>query len=210
MDHKVLKRLEFFIKLVEVFICIIILISVITAIPDLVRYVVNVIKLKDVSLSYKVVNEFLKHAFLLVVGIELVEMIITRSHESIVTLILFVIARKMLVYSEGMLDILLGTVSISLVFLIIKFVLKDENLLAKLDSTFSASIPLKKIKMEYDIKVPTDMANTIGGLIYELAKIEGVDEIKENTSFIYGDYIYKVIAMKEGVIERVRVQKLEN
>lgn len=146
MDQKVLKRIEFFIKLVEVFICVIILAAVIAGIPDLIRYVVTIVKDKDVSLSYQTVNEFLKHALLLVVGIELVEMIITRTHESILTLILFVIARKMLVHSDGMFDILLGSVSIGIIFLIIRFVLKDEKILARLDNTFSASVPVKKDK----------------------------------------------------------------
>ncbi len=207
MDQKVLKKLEFFIKLLEVFICIIILAAVISGIPDLVRYVVHIIKYKDATLSYQTVNEFLKHALLLVVGIELVEMIITRSHESILTLILFVIARKMLVHSNGMFDILLGSLSIGIVFLIIRFVLKDEKLMATIDNTFSASVPVKKINREYHIDVPTDMSNTLGGLIYELAKIESVDQIKENSTFVYGQYIYRVVSMEEGVIQRVRIDK---
>ncbi|MDD7305862.1 MAG: transporter associated domain-containing protein [Peptoniphilaceae bacterium] len=206
MNQKVLKKLEFFIKLLEVFICIIVLAAVISGVPDLIMYVINTVKSKDVSFSYQIINEFLKHALLLVVGIELVEMIITRSHESVLTLILFVIARKMLVYSDGMVDILLGTISISLIFVIIRFVLKDEKLMATLDNTFSASMPVKKINREYNLKVPIDMSNTLGGLIYELAKIENV-EIKENSSFVYGGYIYKVISMKEGVIQRIRIDE---
>lgn len=207
MEEKVIEKLEYIIKLVEIFICIIILIGVLAGIPDLISYVTSVIKMDDPSLSYEMVNEFLRHSLLLVVGIELVEMIITRSHESILTLILFVIARKMLVLSDGMSDILLASISIGIIFLIIKFVAKDDNIIAKLDNSFSASVPLEKISMEYDINVPVDMANTIGGLVYELAKLEDIEEIKENTSFSYGSYTYKVISMKEGVIERVRIDE---
>lgn len=207
MNQKIIKRIEFFIYLVEVFICIIILAAVICGIPDLLRYVATVLKEKDVIASYHSLNEFFKHALLLVVGIELIEMIISRSHESILTLILFVIARKMLVYSGDMFDILISSISIAIIFLIIKFIAKDENLIAKLDKTFSASVPLKKIKLEYGIDVPVDMANTIGGLVYELAKIENIDEIKENTAFVYGDYIYRINSMQDGVIQRVRIEK---
>lgn len=207
MNQKILRRLDFFIKLLEVFVCIIILVAVIAGFPDLIRYVVNIIKYKDVTISYQIVNEFLKHALLLIVGIELVEMIITRSHESILTLILFVIARKMLVHSDGMFDILIGSVSVSLIFLIIRFVLKDEKLMATIDNTFSASVTVKKISREYNMDIPQNLSNTLGGLIYELAKIENVEEIKENSTFVYGDYIYRVISMKEGVIQRVRIDK---
>lgn len=51
------------------------------------------------------------------------------------------------------------------------------------------------------------MSNTLGGLIYELAKLENIEEIKENSTFVYGEYIYKVLSMNEGVIERVRIDK---
>lgn len=207
MNEKLIKRIEFFIYLVEAFICIMILAAVICAIPDLLRYVVTVMKEKDVHNSFQLINDFLKHALLLVVGIELIEMIITRSHESILTLILFVIARKMLVYSDGMFDILISSISIAIIFCIIKFISKDDILIAKLDKTFAASVPLKKIKLEYGIAVPVDMANTIGGLVYELAKIENVDEIKENTTFVYGDYIYRINSMKDGVIQRIKIEK---
>lgn len=207
MNQKVTEKIEFIIKVLEVIICIIIFAAVIAGIPDLIRYVINIVKYKDVSLSYQTVNEFLKHALLLVVGIELVEMIITRSHESILTLVLFVIARKMLVHSDGMFDILIGTISIALIFLIIRFVLKDDELMATLDNTFSASVPVKKINREYHIDVPTDMSNTLGGLIYELAKKENIDQIRENSTYTFGKYKYKVISMKDGVIERVRIEE---
>lgn len=207
MNQKIIRRIEFFIHLFQAFICIIILGAVIAGIPDLLRYVTNIVKEKDAIISYQLVNDFLKHALLLVVGIELIEMIITRSHESILTLILFVISRKMLVHSDGMFDILIGSISIAIIFLVIKFISKDETLIAKLDKTFAASVPLQKIKLEYGIAVPVDMANTIGGLVYELAKIENVDEIKENTAFVYGDYIYRINSMKDGVIQRVRIEK---
>lgn len=57
------------------------------------------------------------------------------------------------------------------------------------------------------MNVPVDMSNTLGGLIYELAKLENIEEIKENSTFVYGEYIYKVLSMNEGVIERVRIDK---
>lgn len=207
MNKKILKKIEILVRLLEIIIGSIILISVVGGVPDLFRYLYSMVVSSDLTFSYNVFNEFLKHALLLIVGIELLEMIVTKSHEAILTLILFVIARKMLVYSVGMVDILIGSISISLIFLVIKFVAKDEKLIAKIDNTFSASVPLKKIKSEYNIDVPTDLANTIGGLVYELAKIEEVEEIRENSYFIYGDYIYKVLGLKNGLIQRVRIEK---
>jgi prepilin signal peptidase PulO-like enzyme (type II secretory pathway) len=207
MDQKVKEKIEFLVKVVEIVICIIILASVIAGLPDLVMYAFDSLLTGNLEFSYRAFQEFLKYALILVVGIELLEMILTRSHESILTLILFVIARKMLVYSAGMVDILIGSISISIIFLVIKYVSKDHSLMATIDNTFSASMPLKRIAREYNIKVPIGMSNTLGGLVYELAKLEEIEEIKEGGSFVYGDYIYKVVSMSNGVMQRIRIEK---
>lgn len=209
MEKKIRSFIDISIKVIEILICLAILMTVVLSIPDLIKYGLSILKLSDVSRSYELLNEFLKHALLLVVGIELLEMIITKSHESVLTLILFVIARKMLVYSVGLVDILIGSISIGLIFAIIKFVLKDDKLMARIDNTFSAAMKVDKIKKEFKLDIPQDMSNTLGGLAYEIAKIENVDELKDNTKLIYGRYMYKIISIEDGVIQRVRIEELK-
>lgn len=209
MEKKIKEKIEVAIKAVEIIICVSILFSLILSIPILVKYAISVIKASDFKQNYDLLNEFLKFALLLVVGIELIEMILTRSHEAILTLILFVIARKMLLFSVDLLDILVGSLSIGLIFVIIKFVVKDDSLMAKIDNTYSAAMTVKKIKQEYKLDIPQDMSNTLGGLVYEIAKLEGVEELKENTRLIYGSYKYKIISMNDGVIKRIKIEELK-
>lgn len=209
MEKKIKEKIEVAIKAIEIIICVSILFSLILSIPILVKYAISVIKASDFKQNYDLLNEFLKFALLLVVGIELIEMILTRSHEAILTLILFVIARKMLLFSVDLLDILVGSLSIGLIFVIIKFVVKDDSLMAKIDNTYSAAMTVKKIKQEYKLDIPQDMSNTLGGLVYEIAKLEGVEELKENTRLIYGSYKYKIISMKDGVIKRIKIEELK-
>lgn len=197
------------IKFIEILICITILVSVLLSIPNLFRYGIRIFQSTNVKSNYELLNEFLKHALLLVVGIELLEMIITKSHESVLTLILFVIARKMLVYSVGLVDILIGSVSIGLVFAIIKFVIKDDKVMAKIDNTFSAAMKVDKIKKEFKLDIPQDMSNTLGGLVYEIAKLENIKELKEKTRLTYGKYMYKIVSVEDGVIQRVRIEELK-
>ena len=108
-----------------------------------------------------------------------------------------------------MIDILVGSLSIGLIFVIIKFVVKDDSLMAKIDNTYSAAMTVKKIKQDYKLDIPQDMSNTLGGLVYEIAKLEGIDELKENTRLIYGSYKFKIISMKDGVIKRIRIEELK-
>lgn len=209
MGKKLKEKIDVGIKVLEIVICISILFSLILSVPNLVRYALTIIKTANLKQNYELLNEFLKHALLIVVGIELIEMILTKSHEAILTLILFVIARKMLLYSVDLIDILIGSISIGLIFAIIKFVVKDDKLMAKIDNAYSASVPVKKIKEEYKLNIPQNMSNTLGGLVYEIAKIEGIEEIKENTRLIYGTYKFKVISMKDGVIQRIRIEEMK-
>ena len=132
-------------------------------------------------------------------------MIITRSHESILTLILFVIARKMLVYSQGLTDILIGTVSVAIIFAVMKFILSDKKLIAKLDNTFDASVSINKLNKEYNLNLPT-MTHTLAGLIYELAEKENIKYIHENTTIVYGQYVFRVLSIDNDIITRVRIE----
>ena len=54
-------------------------------------------------------------------------MIINHSTKAILELILFVIARKMLIYSNTMLDLVLGTLAISMVFFISKYLFRKDQ-----------------------------------------------------------------------------------
>lgn len=191
---------------IEILICLIVILGVCSGIPKLIGYIVEILRVEHLQNSYLLMNEFLKHALLLIVGIELIAMIITRSHESILTLILFVIARKMLVYSQGLTDILIGTVSVAIIFAVMKFILSDKTLIAKLDNTFDASMSIEKLNKEYKLNLPT-MTHTLGGLIYELADKEKIKEIHENTTIVYGPYVYRILSVDDGVVTRVRIEE---
>lgn len=192
--------------IIEVLICIIVILGVCSGIPKLVHYIVEIFRVGNLQNSYMLMNDFLKHALLLIVGIELIAMVITRSHESILTLILFVIARKMLVYSQGLTDILIGTVSVAIIFAVMKFILSDKKLLAKLDNTFDASVSISKLNKEYNLNLPT-MTHTLAGLVYELADKEKIKDIHENTTIAYGQYIYRILSIENDVITRVRIEE---
>ena len=191
--------------LIEIVICIIVIFGVCSGIPKLIHYIVEIMRVKNLQNSYMLMNEFLKHALLLIVGIELIAMIITRSHESILTLILFVIARKMLVYSQGLTDILIGTVSVAIIFVVMKYILSDKLLLAKLDNTFDASVSISKLNKEYNLNLPT-MTHTLAGLVYELAEKENIKTIHENTTIVYGQYVFRVLSIENDIITRVRIE----
>lgn len=205
MNNKVMKRLRRFILYLEMIIGIIIAITVVLGIPDLLKYIFIIVTAPK-EISYQAFGEFLKHVLMLVVGLEMLMMIITHSHESILTLVLFVIARKMLVYADSMFDIFIGTVSIGIIFFVLKFFGGNDKLLAKYDNTFSAAIPIEKVRREFGFKLPETEAKTLGGLIYGLS-LENNLQIEEGITIVDGNYIFTIVACDDGVIERILIEE---
>lgn len=193
------------IHFLEIAIAIIVLVGIFVSTPDLFKYFISILQSNEMD-SYIILGNFFKHTLILVIGIELVIMIITHSNESIITLILFVVARKMLVYADSMTEIFIGVISILIIFIILKFLANDEKLLAKFDNTFSAAVPIIKLKNEYHFNLPIDGNNTLGGLIYSLANEQDI-ELKTGAKLYLNEYTFVLISVKEGVIERVRILK---
>ena len=92
--------------------------------------------------SYELFQDFLSHALLLIVGVELILMIINQTTKGILELVLYVIARKMLIYAHTMLDLMLGTVAIAIVFVILKFLIPTNDDV-KLDEKENKEVHMK-------------------------------------------------------------------
>lgn len=207
MNSQVVKKIRHLIVYVEVILGIVIVIAVILGVPDLFRYIVTIVTSSN-DVAYEVFSDFLKHVLMLVVGLEMMMMILTHSSDSILTLVLFVIARKMLVYADSMFDIFIGTLAIAVIFIVMKFFRRDDKLLATYDNSFSAAIPVEKIRREYGFKLPETDAKTLGGLIYELSIKEDV-QIKEGTMLSFGEYKFTIVGFDDGVIERILIEENE-
>lgn len=204
MDDIVIKKIRRIIRYLEIILGIIIALTIILGIPDLFRYIFTIVT-STKEISYEAFSEFLKHVLMLVVGIEMMLMIITHSHESILTLVLFVIARKMLVYADSMLDLFIGTIAIAVIFFVLRFFEGNHTLLAKYDNTFSAAIPVEKVRREFGFALPETTSKTLGGLVYELSLEKNI-EIEEGLSLVFGDYKLKVVVCSDGVIERILIE----
>lgn len=114
--------------ILELILAIFLIVGVLIGMKDIFAYLID-IYVTDAINTYDIFRQFLAHILLLVVGIELILMLVSHSVDSIVEFILFVIARKMLIYADTMLDLLLGTISIAILFLMIKFLASRKDLI---------------------------------------------------------------------------------
>lgn len=99
--------------------------AVIIGMVDLVRYMILIYQTNPID-TYDLLQKFLGHVLLLVVGVELVAMLIAHTPGSVIEVLLYAVARNMLIDSKGTLDFILGVASIAGIFAIKKFLFIDK------------------------------------------------------------------------------------
>lgn len=124
------KRLLNISKKFEAALAIVILILVLLGMMDLVRSVYQAY-IVDFSnpVQYTQLNSFLAEALLLVIGVELVVMLSLHTPGVLLEVLLYAIARKLILLpkSSGMGDLLLGILSIGAIFAIRKYLMSPEE-----------------------------------------------------------------------------------
>lgn len=116
-----------YIKWLEVILALLIILTVILSIKDIVTLALTIFT-TEAAFSYEILQGFLAHTLLLVVGLELALMLISHTPGKVLEVILYAIARKMLISSTNTMDILLGVIALAIVFFIDKFIhTKDSN-----------------------------------------------------------------------------------
>lgn len=191
-------------NILEMIIGLTILLAIALGFITIIRYLIIIFQ-SDVAKTYEVLKKFLGVALLMIIGIELVLMLLSHSTSSILELVLFAIARKMLVYSETMIELLVGTTAIALVFLIRKYLMSSKYAL-KEGRTVSAASPVHALNFDGDLNIPEDKGITVGGLICNLAE-ENCVPIEEGAEYEIGNVKMRIIKMKDGLIEQVALKE---
>ena len=124
------KRLLNISKNFERALSIVLLILVLLGMMDLIRsvYQAYIVEFSN-PVQYSQLNSFLAEALLLVIGVELVVMLSLHIPGVLLEVLLYAIARKLILLpkNSGMGDLLLGILSIGAIFAIRKFLMSSEE-----------------------------------------------------------------------------------
>ncbi len=124
---KISKKLNQFAEVLELILAVIIGIAVVIGIGTAIKHIFSISNLE--LITYDSFKEFLSYILILVIGVEFILMLLTHSATKITQLVVFVIARKMLIYGHNMLDMLLGSLAVAVIFGTLKFFsVEDEQL----------------------------------------------------------------------------------
>lgn len=111
----------------ETLLAILIVIGVVISGKDIVMLIYAVF-ITDATGSYQIFQSMLSHVLLIVVGLELALMLISHSAANVIEVILYAIARKMLISSSNTFDILIGVIALALVFAVDKYLHSERQL----------------------------------------------------------------------------------
>jgi len=147
---------------------------------------------------------FLAQCFNLVIGIELVKMLVKHSIATVIEVLVFAIARQMIVEHltpEGTLISILG---LALLFVIRKYLFK------KLDATektvYRANQPVKLVNMLEHIHIPAEEKETLGMLVIRELEDSG-QEIGMGAVVYYKEVALRIAKITNDVVTRVEVIK---
>ena len=121
------KFLKVFIAWIEIALAILVIGAVIVSCKDILTMIYQIYQ-SEASVAYKMLQGLLSHILLVVVGLELALMLISHSAANVLEVILYAIARKMLISSTNTMDILLGVVAITLIFAVDKYLHSQRQL----------------------------------------------------------------------------------
>lgn len=142
-------------KVFELVLSIIILIIVFLGMMDLSRsvyqsYIVDF----ATPVEYSELNSFLAEGLLLVIGVELVVMLCLHVPGTLIEVLLFAIARKLILLpkTSGMIDLFLGILAIGIIFAIRKYLLNQEEKNMSLSNLYNLNEIKKYINKNKKIK----------------------------------------------------------
>lgn len=188
----------------EFLLALFIIAAVIIGMVDLIRYMVLIFNTNPID-TYDLFQKFLGHVLLLVVGVELVIMLVYHSPSSVIEVLLYAVARKLLIGNQGMADFAMGILAIAAIFTIRKFLfVEDLSFSISKGYGFVATTSVKAINEILNTNIPESSSITIGGYVNSYARGEGINLYK-GVELEISEVKFKVLKMKNGVLQKVAI-----
>lgn len=187
--------------------------SILVIIGILVASLTVIEQIKDMTLfvmgGYEVnFQKFLTHAIELIIGVEFVKMLAKHTPGSAMDVLLFAIARKLIINEAQMLDSLLGVVAIALLFAVKKYLTGLDTKPNDDEFILNGGTSIDQAKKVTGIDIPRHKGNTLAGVVTNLAK--------ESEGIILPGYELKiegtclqVYSMDGDLIKQVLIKKAE-
>lgn len=190
----------------ETVLALLVLLGVVAGSLDLVSYLKLLLQRgSELQDPYSTLQGLIGHVLMLVLGLELAMMLIRHTPGSVIEVLMYVAARKMLGPQTTVAEFLAGTAAIAGLFAVRKYLFVARMDVG--DHVFGAATPVSTVCQTADVRIPGSMAKTIGGVVARLAEEQGVD-IVPRRAFRVGDALIEVVTVVDGLVETVRVTRV--
>lgn len=164
MKQHLRNRVSIFASYLEILIPIVLVIGIAMAAISLVMELHNFGKNLTDSLFISLFEHFISSALKIVIGIEFIKMLTKHTPENVLEVLLFAIARKMVVDQTNSLDILIGIASLAVLFAIKKF-LFTPNLSDPNGFIISGSATVKEANIIAHLKLPLELGGSVAEVL---------------------------------------------
>lgn len=205
--HKLRKAISTLAGITEILVAVIILLAVLVSAVllavDLFGYS-GALFGKEAVVSY---NDIFSTAIYIVIGIEMIKMIVKHTPDSVLEVVLFVVAKRIVADAAfGSLDLLLCVLAIAAIFAVRKFLHFDASKMRD-GTTFGADTRICDIEDLLHIDLP-DIGTTVGEVAEgELHRLER--PVTEGEELTIGEAIFRIHSMDGGAIRKVEVVPLK-
>jgi hypothetical protein len=149
-------------------------------------------------------NDFLSQAMTIAVGVELIKMLSKHTSATIIEVLLFAIARQVVIVHGSSLDTLLSILSIAILFATRKYLFTSFD-----DATHiivRASQKIKLVDLIAKVDIPGNKKQTLRDYMTEKLR-EEEKSITIGSSLYFNDMALRIDSIKDGKITRVEVIK---
>ncbi|WP_294373890.1 hypothetical protein [uncultured Clostridium sp.] len=196
LREKVLKAADTLETIIGILLTIIIGILVIYLIGDMKSVV-------GINSGIESFNDYLALAFNLVIGIEFIKMLCKHTPETVIEVLLFAIARKLIVEHTSTIENLIGIISIGILFATRKYLFYNFD---EVDKTiYRGNERIKRINLLEHIDIPyEDKEDTLEDVILKQIEERNL-ELGTGLCIYYPGFALRVAKVKNHVITRVEV-----
>ncbi len=187
---------------VEIYLTGIILIGVVFFSFDIVAELVEIVRaFPDFEFS---IRDFLSHILSLIIAIEFIKMLTKHTPGSAIEVLLFAIARNIIINEGSMLDSLIGVVAIAVLFAV-RFYFSNTAVIGDTNgSVVSGGMTMQEFNNLFKLDIDISRGYTVAGAIYNIAK-ENREEIVPGYVVELENRKFEVYSMDANLIQQVKV-----
>lgn len=156
------------------------------------------------SMNMDYFQEFLGYALVLIIAVEFIKMLSRHTPGSAIEVLLFALARKLIVSEEKTIGLLWGVIAIALLFLIRKYLFVSHFSMSE-GVNISAATTVSEARKITGLNIP-EVAHTIGGVVAHIAQEEN-KRLSEGEVYESGGIKMRISRLRDGIIEMVEVIK---